>query len=166
MYQEKDQLIEATVELIATDFSRTRKATIFTNGFLFLTVIRNNVVINGSNFYLYDFRMWKLVCLCVALVANSILVNCDQIYVRSHGEAQEPQEKTFETVVGLNVVQPKKRLRVRTRVPKKESTTEAIQAARAAGLVAKELQKKEAAYRDLDSVESSRVPVSYSCARF
>ena len=110
--------------------------------------------------------MWKLVCLFVALVANSFLVNGDQIYVRSHGEANaEPQEKIFESVVGFNVV-PKKRLRVRTRVPKKESTTEAIEAARAAGLVAKELQKKEAAYRDLDSVESSRVPVSYSYACF
>ena len=107
----------------------------------------------------FGFRMWKLVCLFVALVANSIVVNCDQIYVRSHGEANaEPQEKTFETVVGLNIV-PKKRLRVRTRVPKKETTTQAIEAARAAGVVAKELRKKDASFRDLESVESSHVPV-------
>ena len=112
-------------------------------------------------------RMWKLV-LVATLAAHSILVNCDQIFVRSHGEAAsaepEPGPTTFETVVGLKVAQPKRRLRVRTRVPKKDTTTEAIEAARAAGLVAKELQHKslkDANYRDLEPIESSHVPVSY-----
>ena len=111
-------------------------------------------------------RMWKLV-LVATLAAHSILVNCDQIFVRSHGEASaepEPGPTTFEKVVGLKVAQPKRRLRVRTRVPKKDTTTEAIEAARAAGLVAKELQHKslkDANYRDLEPIESSHVPVSY-----
>ena len=109
--------------------------------------------------------MWKLVCF-VAILAALNLVKCDQIYVRSHGEkASETEpviaEKTFETVLGLKV-SPKRRLRVRTRVPKKDpTTTEAIQAA----LVAKDLHQqpqKNPSYRDLEPIESSHVPVSYS----
>ena len=113
--------------------------------------------------------MWKLVCF-VAILAALNLVKCDQIYVRSHGEkASETEpviaEKTFETVLGLKV-SPKRRLRVRTRVPKKDpTTTEAIQAAKAAALVAKDLHQqpqKNPSYRDLEPIESSHVPVSYS----
>ena len=118
--------------------------------------------------------MWKLVCFVAILAAHSILVKCDQIYVRSHGEVAPPEaepviaDKTFETVLGLKVVQPKRRLRVRTRVPKKDpTTTEAIQAAKAAALVARDLhqQQKNPSYRDLEPIESSHVPVSYSKAQ-
>ena len=62
-------------------------------------------------------------------------------------------------MLGLNV-SPRNRLRVRSRGPKE--ATDTILAAEAAGLKAKEIRqasKDRLSYRDLDSFETSLIPV-------
>jgi hypothetical protein len=93
-------------------------------------------------------------------------VSAQKIKVRSHGDKQinaqkqDIKERTYEAVLGLNV-SPRNRLRVRTRNPKDAADT--LAAAEAAGIKAKEIrQKNRLSYRDLDSFETSLIPVYYS----
>ena len=102
----------------------------------------------------------------VVLAQQTGAQQTDPILVRSHGAAIKPTEKidqTFESVVGLDIV-PRNRLRVIRRNPKEtvdrvdriDLSDETIQAAKAAGLVAKNLQKSPRI--DYDDLE----PVSFS----
>ena len=111
----------------------------------------------------------KSVFIGLALLLHGLAIASSQseprIIVRSHGDksAQEKtrqnKERTYEAVLGLNV-SPRNRLRVRTRGPK--DATDTLAAAEAAGIKAKELKasKDRLSYRDLDSFETSLIPVS------
>jgi hypothetical protein len=107
----------------------------------------------------------KFIFISLAVLHGFVLttVSTQQIKVRSHGDKQinakkqELKERTYEAVLGLNV-SPKNRLRVRTRNPK--DATDTLAAAEAAGIKAKEIrQKNRLSYRDLDSFETSLIPV-------
>ena len=107
----------------------------------------------------------KFIFISLAVLHGLVLttVSTQQIKVRSHGDKQintqkqELKERTYEAVLGLNV-SPRNRLRVRTRNPK--DATDTLAAAEAAGIKAKEIrQKNRLSYRDLDSFETSLIPV-------
>ena len=107
----------------------------------------------------------KFIFISLAVLHGLVLttVSTQQIKVRSHGDKQintqkqELKERTYEAVLGLNV-SPRNRLRVRTRDPK--DATDTLAAAEAAGIKAKEIrQKNRLSYRDLDSFETSLIPV-------
>ena len=107
----------------------------------------------------------KFIFISLAVLHSLVLttVSTQQIKVRSHGDKQintqkpELKERTYEAVLGLNV-SPRNRLRVRTRNPK--DATDTLAAAEAAGIKAKEIrQKNRLSYRDLDSFETSLIPV-------
>jgi hypothetical protein len=104
--------------------------------------------------------LWKLFILIGSAAA---FANRDTIYVRSHGQTQEPaQERTLEAVLGLNIV-PKTRLRFRTRGPKEAAET--LEAAGSAAFKAIHQQHQsivpaaEPIVKDLHAVESSLQPV-------
>jgi len=110
----------------------------------------------------------KFIFIGLAVLHGLVLttVSTQQIKVRSHGDKQikaqkqDIKERTYEAVLGLNV-SPRNRLRVRTRNPK--DATDTLAAAEAAGIKAKEIrQKNRLSYRDLDSFETSLIPVYYS----
>ena len=106
----------------------------------------------------------KFIFICLAILHGLVLiVSTQKIKVRSHGDKQinaqkqDIKERTYEAVLGLNV-SPRNRLRVRTRNPKDAADT--LAAAEAAGIKAKEIrQKNRLSYRDLDSFETSLIPV-------
>ena len=112
----------------------------------------------------------KSVFIGLALLLHGLAIASSQseprIIVRSHGDkstqekTRQNKERTYEAVLGLNV-SPRNRLRVRTRGPK--DATDTLAAAEAAGLKAKELNlatKDRLSYRDLDTFETSLIPVS------
>lgn len=110
-------------------------------------------------------KKMKFIFIGLALLHGLVLttVSTQQIKVRSHGDKQikaqkqDIKERTYEAVLGLNV-SPRNRLRVRTRNPK--DATDTLAAAEAAGIKAKEIrQKNRLSYRDLDSFETSLIPV-------
>ena len=93
--------------------------------------------------------------LILTIIHGVLCSHPERIRVRSHGRNAKTGEKNFEAVVGLNV-SPRNRLRVISRSP--NDAAETLAAAEAAGLKAKEL--KDQNYRDLDSFETSLIPVS------
>ena len=112
----------------------------------------------------------KSVFIGLALLLHGLAIASSQseprIIVRSHGDkstqekTRQNKERTYEAVLGLNVFH-RNRLRVRTRGPK--DATDTLAAAEAAGLKAKELNlatKDRLSYRDLDTFETSLIPVS------
>ena len=95
------------------------------------------------------------------------------IQVRSHGTAIKPSEKTdqstdFESVLGLDII-PRNRLRVirRNQPGNQPDDVETLEAAKAAGLVAKQIQNKSIKksprldYEDLEKFDTFS-PVSFS----
>lgn len=88
----------------------------------------------------------------------------DRVLIRPYGHRHRTpkSDKTFGAVLGYNVTpnNHRNRLRVIQRSPNEET----LAAAEAAGLKAKELQRKAKddgqVYKDMDSFESSLVPVS------
>ena len=106
----------------------------------------------------------KFIFISLAVLHGLVLtVSTQQIKVRSHGDKQikaqkqDIKERTYEAVLGLNV-SARNRLRVRTRNPK--DATDTLAAAEAAGIKAKEIrQNNRLSYRDLDSFETSLIPV-------
>ena len=84
------------------------------------------------------------------------------ISVRSHGEARKAKSetKTFQSVIGPLDLVPRNRLRVIRR--NEPNNDETIQAAKAAGLVAKNLQEKTSRQRiDFDLSDNKFSPVSF-----
>ena len=103
----------------------------------------------------------------------SSLAQKSPIQVRSHGTAIKPSEKTdqstdFESVLGLDII-PRNRLRVirRNQPGNQPDDVETLEAAKAAGLVAKQIQNKSIKksprldYEDLEKFDTFS-PVSFS----
>lgn len=93
-----------------------------------------------------------------AVIGQHHLPLQERVLIRPYGHRTPKSDKTFEAVLGYNV-SPRNRLRVIQRSPNEET----LAAAEAAGLKAKQLQRKaKDDGQDMDSFESSLVPVSSS----
>ena len=108
------------------------------------------------------FKFAIIGCTLVTMISAQHHHSPSPISVRSHGEARKAKSetKTFQSVIGPLDLVPRNRLRVIRR--NEPNNDETIQAAKAAGLVAKNLQEKTSRQRiDFDLSDNKFSPVSF-----